>query len=157
MYDYVLGAYGGKMEQLFTVGGDESLPDREKARQSRFKPVVRVLGPIQLKPGQSRTHQLKFDNYIGSVKAMVVAVSGKAYGNASATMAVKQPLMVLGTLPRLLRQTDEVVMPVTIFSGIKGQHEVEVNVKVSGAIASTGQTTQKITFSDEGEKTISFA
>ena len=157
MYDYVLGAYGGKMEQLFTVGGDESLPDREKARQSRFKPVVRVLGPMQLKPGQSQTHQLKFDNYIGSVKAMVVAVSGKAYGNASATMAVKQPLMVLGTLPRLLRQTDEVVMPVTIFSGIKGQHEVEVNVKVAGAMASTGHTTQKISFAGEGEKTISFS
>ncbi|KAF0128725.1 MAG: lipoprotein [Bacteroidetes bacterium] len=152
MYDFVLGAYGGKMEQLFAIGGDESLPDREKARQSRFVPVVKVIGPVTVKAGKTNEHSFKIDNYIGSVVVMVVAVSGNAFGNASTTMAVKQPLMVLGTLPRLLRQKDEVSMPVTVFSYVKGKHEVEVTVKANGAVTLIGSGSQKVVFEGEGEK-----
>lgn len=51
MFDYVLGSYGGRLEQILTIGGDAAIPDREKARQSRFKPVVRFIYPVRLKAG----------------------------------------------------------------------------------------------------------
>ncbi len=156
MYDFVLGAYGGKIEQIFAIGGDESLPDREKMRQSRFVPVVRVIGPVELKSGKTNKHTLTIDNYIGSVKAMVVAASGNAYGKADKTMAVKQPLMVLGTLPRVLRQKDEVILPVTVFSSIKGAHSVEVSVKAEGSLNLTEPSKQSLSFDKEGEKLVWF-
>ncbi len=156
MYDFVLGAWGGRMEQTLSVGGDLSLPDREKARQSRFKPMVRFIGPIQLQAGATRTHTFNTDQYIGSVRVMLVAASGRAFGNFSASLAVKQPLMVLATLPRLMHQTDEVVMPVTIFSALKGQHEVEVTASVDGEAALMDGGIQKIKFDGEGEKTVRF-
>lgn len=90
MYDLVLGAYGGTIGQQFTIGGDESLPDREKARQSRFKPVVRLVGPFTLKAGQKAGHSFSIDNYIGSVRVMAVAVAGNAFGNHSSVMTVRQ-------------------------------------------------------------------
>lgn len=156
MYDLVLGAYGGTIGQQFTIGGDESLPDREKARQSRFKPVVRLVGPFTLKAGQKAGHSFSIDNYIGSVRVMAVAVAGNAFGNHSSVMTVRQPLMVLGTLPRLLRQRDEVVMPVTVFSSLKGTHEIVVNVKAEGALKLEGEANQKVIFEKAGEKMLRF-
>ncbi len=49
MFDYVIGAYGGRIEQVFAIGGDEAIAARERARQSRFKPVVHFLGPFRLR------------------------------------------------------------------------------------------------------------
>jgi alpha-2-macroglobulin len=156
MYDFVLGAYGGKIEQIFAIGGDESLPDREKMRQSRFVPVVRVFGPVELKSGKTNKHTITIENYIGSVKAMLIAVSENAYGKVEKTMAVKQPLMVLGTLPRVLRQKDELMLPVTVFSSIKGAHSVEVSVKAEGSLTLTEPSKQSISFDKEGEKLVWF-
>lgn len=156
MYDFILGAYGGKIEQLFTIGGDAALPDREKARQSRFVPVVKVMGPFNLKAGETKSHSMSFENYIGSVRVMAVAVSGNAFGSTEEVLKVKQPLMVLSTLPRLLRQKDEVVMPVTIFSSLKGIHNVKVNLQTSGMVKVEGETETTITFQGADEQTIYF-
>ena len=45
---------------------------------------------------------LMMPNYIGSVRAMVVAGIDGAYGIAEKAVPVKKPLMVLATLPRVL-------------------------------------------------------
>lgn len=152
MYDYVLGAYGGRIEQVFAIGGDENIPDREKARQSRFTPVVRVMGPFTLKAGEQKKHSITVDNYIGSLKAMVVAVSGRSFGSAEKQIAIKQPLMVLSTLPRLLRPMDEVNMPVTVFSTTKSKQDVEIEVIVNGEITLSGSNKQRLTLEGEVEK-----
>lgn len=151
MYDYVLGAYGGRIEQVFAVGGDENIPDREKARQSRFTPVVRVLGPFTLKSGEQKKHSIAVNNYIGSVKTMVIAVSGRSFGSAEKQIAIRQPLMVLSTLPRLLRPDDEVAMPVTVFSTSKSKQSIEIEAVVKGEIALVGDSKQRITIDGEGE------
>ncbi|PKP52637.1 MAG: hypothetical protein CVT92_07850 [Bacteroidetes bacterium HGW-Bacteroidetes-1] len=156
MYDFVLGAYGGRIEQVFLIGGDQSIPDREKARQSRFTPVVKVIGPFTLKAGKSMNHSLTIENYIGSVRAMVIASSGKAYGNAEQTMTIRQPLMVLATLPRLLRPNDAFSMPVTVFSSLKGAHEIKVSLSIEGSLSLIGSNQQTVRFDKEGEKMLYF-
>ena len=40
LYNYVVGAYGGRIEQLFSIGGDDALNKGPKAIVNRFKPVV---------------------------------------------------------------------------------------------------------------------
>ncbi len=156
MFDYVLGSYGGRLEQILTIGGDAAMPDREKARQSRFKPVVRFIGPVSLKAGGKNTHLLNIDNYIGSVRVMVVAGSKKAYGSTEGTLNIRQPLMALATLPRLLRENDEIVMPVTVFSSLKEAHQANVTVETSGEISLTDLKSKQVNFNGEGEKTIRF-
>ncbi|MDQ7048747.1 MAG: hypothetical protein Q9M92_04095 [Enterobacterales bacterium] len=52
MFDQVVGAYGGELERILALGGDESLDaDDASAKKKRFPPVVRVLGPFHLKAG----------------------------------------------------------------------------------------------------------
>jgi alpha-2-macroglobulin len=152
MFDHVIGAYGGRIEQVFAIGGDEAITARERARQSRFKPVVHFLGPFSLEKNGENMHHIAMPNYVGSVRLMVAATSGNAFGQADKTSAVKQPVMVLGTLPRVLRPGDELMLPVTVFSGFKNKQEIAVQVDVSGNLMLEGEGSEQLIFDGEGEQ-----
>ncbi|MBS4058486.1 MAG: hypothetical protein KGZ82_14295 [Bacteroidales bacterium] len=156
MYDEVLGAYGGRIEQVFTIGGDEAMMVRERARQSRFKPVVKFIGPFYLKANSKQLHKLKTTDYVGSVKVMVVAASGSAFGDAQKTVKVKQPLMVLASLPRVLRPGDALSMPVNVFSSIEGSHQVNITVTFEGNCVQSEAAAKQLVFSGPAEKMTAF-
>src|SRR5690606_19995340 len=102
VYNDVIGAYGGKVNQVFSIGGDEDIGGGENKNADRFKPVVRYLGPFKLQKGKSNVHKVQLPNYIGSVRTMVVAgnAATSAYGSTEKATPVRSPLMVLASLPR---------------------------------------------------------
>ncbi|HKL71558.1 MAG TPA: alpha-2-macroglobulin family protein, partial [Marinilabiliaceae bacterium] len=157
IYDYVLGAYGGRIEQMFSVGGDADLinPDAKKSQQ-RFEPMVRFLGPFELKKGGKNKHTIELPNYSGSVRAMVVGTNGTASGSAEETISIKQPLMVWAALPRVLGPNETVALPVTIFSTEKNNSKVKVEIKTDNKLSIKGNKEEIIHFTTEGDKTIYF-
>jgi len=155
VFDHVIGAYGAKVENILTIGGDENLnPGSEKA--IRFKPMVRYLGPFYLEGGKTAEHKIDIPNYIGSVRAMVVAGQNLAYGNAEKTVPVEKPLMVLATLPRVLGPGEKVKLPVTIFAMDKKVKNVKVEVKTNSMLSVEGASSQSISFSQEGDELVNF-
>ena len=48
LYDFVLGAFGGTLERIFAIGGDEAVVDKSANKAQRFIPVVKFLGPFNL-------------------------------------------------------------------------------------------------------------
>ena len=100
IFDDVIGAYSGSIDQIFAIGGDESLSKGKNQKANRFKPVVKYLGPFYLEKGAEKSHKIILPNYIGSVRTMVVAgdVENEAFGKAEKAVPVKKPLMVLATL-----------------------------------------------------------
>ncbi len=147
LYDAVIGAYGGKLASILGIGGDEELVAGESAEKAnRFKPVVRYLGPFTLKAGKTNNHQLLMPNYIGSVRAMVVAGKNGAYGFAEKSVPVKNPLMVLATLPRVLGPGESVNLPVTVFAMDNQVKEVNVSVKTNGMLVTEGSASKTVTF-----------
>ena len=156
MYDYVIGAYGGKFSSLFSIGGDESMkPVNEKA--NRFKPVVKFIGPFEIKKGGKGTHKIKLPPYIGSVRAMVVAEQSGAYGNAEKTVPVKNPLMILPTLPRVMSVGEEIVLPVNVFAMENSVKDVVVKVETSGLSELTDSPSKSIKFSKIGDGMVYFS
>jgi len=130
MYDNVIGAYSGSMRNLLSIGGDgwdNEITETPKA--NRFKPMVRFIGPFTLKPGSRAKHSIDIPNYVGSVRVMVVAQNDGAYGKTEKTVTVKQPVMVLATLPRLIGPMEEIEIPITVFA--MEDHVKAVNVEVS--------------------------
>lgn len=116
VYDDVLGAYGARLDRLISIGGDGVEIDPVSAQDAnRFKPVVLNLGPFLLKKGDKAKHQITLPNYIGSVRVMVVGANKKAYGSTSSNILVKQPLMLLSTLPRILSPGETFDLPISIF------------------------------------------
>lgn len=153
LYDQVLGAYGGEIKSLLSIGGgaDQGPPPGQKAE--RFKPVVMYLGPFTLEAGETATHKLHMPNYIGEVRTMVVAGTPEgAYGSTETSTPVKQPLMVLGTLPRVLGPGETVRLPVTLFAMEDYVKDVTVKVKTGARILVNGSERETVTFQQTGEQ-----
>ncbi|MEO9210815.1 MAG: alpha-2-macroglobulin family protein, partial [Ginsengibacter sp.] len=157
LYDYVIGAWGTNLERILTIGGDEDLknPSANK-KANRFKPVVKYMGPFYLKKGQKAKHQFELPQYIGSVRAMVVAANNGSYGNTEKSVTVKKPLMLLGTAPRVLGTKETIKVPVTLFALETNIKNVNVTLQTNSLLEIEGASTQKVTFNEIGEQMIYF-
>jgi len=156
MYDDVIGAFSGKLDKLLSIGGDGGGDAGKSLKANRFKPMVRHLGPFTLEAGQEKTHKIEIPNYIGSVKVMVVAQNDGAYGSAEKTVAVKKPLMLLATLPRVLGPGETVYLPVNIFAMEKHVKDVKINVEVNDFLTIDGAKTQGMIFKEPGDEVINY-
>ncbi|CAM4132570.1 MULTISPECIES: alpha-2-macroglobulin family protein [Flavobacterium] len=159
VYDDVIGAYGGKINQIFSVGGDEDLGGSNAKKANRFKPVVIYLGPFKLEKGQTKSHTIDMPNYVGSVRTMVVAAEVKtnAYGSAETATPVRNPLMVLASVPRKISPNEKITLPVTVFAMEKNIKNVTVQVKTNNGIRVLESSKQQVTFNSPDEKMIYFS
>ena len=158
VFDDVIGAYGGSIEQIFAIGGDEDAGTKQPKKANRFKPVVTYLGPFTLKKGKSKTHEILLPKYIGSVRTMVIAGDNlqEAYGSVQETTPVRKPLMVLSSLPRKLSPGEKVTLPVTVFAMEPKIKNAKISLKLSKGITVVGQKTQTVSFAKPDEKMIYF-
>ncbi len=156
MYDMIVGASAGKLGPLLSIGGDEALK-KSGDQVNRFKPVVKYLGPYTLKGGETKKHSVTLPSYIGSVRVMVVAGSEDgAYGNTEKTVPVKNPLMILSTLPRVAGPDEDILLPVNVFAMDKKVKNVNVTVNTTGLLQLTEGSSQTVTFSETGDKMVYF-
>jgi uncharacterized protein YfaS (alpha-2-macroglobulin family) len=156
MYDDVIGAFSGKLDHLLSVGGDGSAVVGNGPKANRFKPMVRYIGPFELVPGASKNHKIDIPNYVGSVRVMVVARDQESYGNASKTVVVKKPLMVLATLPRVLGPGEEINLPVNVFAMEKHVKNVKVKIEANGMFEVIDAKSKSIQFKKEGDEIVGF-
>ncbi len=157
IYNDVLGAYGGKIEQMFSIGGDEDLAGKKgTTKANRFKPMVKFIGPYTLKAGKTNKHTISIPRYVGSVRVMVVATSGEAFGDAEKTVPVRNPVMVLTTLPRVLSPGETVNVPVAVFAMKDNVKNVSVTLSVNKLFTILGSNTRSISFSQTGDKSVTF-
>ena len=158
VFDDVIGAYSGSVDQVFGIGGDGDLGKNKAKKADRFKPVALVMGPFKLAKGGSQTTKFMMPKYVGSVRTMVVVGNrdSEAYGNAEETTPVKTPLMVLASLPRKLSPGEKVTLPVTVFAMDKKIKNAKISLKLSKGIRIVGEQTQTISFSQPDEKMVYF-
>lgn len=156
MYRWVMGAYTGRIDQMFSIGGDDEILGGPKAIVNRFKPVVTFAGPFLLKKNSKQKHSFDMPNYNGRVRVMVVASNGEAFGNANKSVMVRKPVMVLGTLPRVIGIDEEMLVPATVFAMKENVGNVNVTIKTSDNMEILGSKTQTVNFSETGDKTVNF-
>jgi uncharacterized protein YfaS (alpha-2-macroglobulin family) len=144
------------LEKAFAVGGDQNLAASKRKKVNRFEPVAQFIGPFTLGKNQTQTHTLKMPNYIGAVRVMVVAGNDGAYGNADKSVKVIKPLMLLGTLPRVLGPGEEVKFPVNVFAMKPEVKDVTVKVETNNLFTTVGNSTQKIHFDEVGDQLAGF-
>jgi alpha-2-macroglobulin len=152
LFDQVAGAYNAELDKLLALGGsDASAADPDK-NKSRFPPVVKFIGPFQLAAGKSATHEITLPKYVGAVRVMLVAGKDAAYGSTEKSVFVRQPLMILPTLPRVVGPNEDVSIPVSIFAMNDSIHQVDVTVEGDNlfSIQDGGKTT--VSFKGMGEQ-----
>ncbi len=154
VYDDVIGAFGGRIDQVFAIGGDGEIAGAKNKKANRFKPMVVYLGPFSLSKGETKSHSIKIPKYVGSVRTMVIAGDAKteAYGKVEKTTPVRKPLMVLASLPRKITPGEKVTLPVTVFAMEKKVKNVTVRIKQDKSFTVEGGNSQTISFTEPDEK-----
>lgn len=157
VYDHVIGAVGRQLQRVLAIGGSDQVDPSGAAKANRFKPVVRFVGPFTLAKGRSATHRFTIGNYVGSVRAMVVATDGRrASGHVEATAPVKKPLMVLATLPRVIGPGETTDLPVNVFAMDPKVKEVTVRIRTSDAFTLEGGSERTLKFNATGDQLTTF-
>ena len=156
MYKYVMSAETGKLAGMLSIGGDEALEFKEDAEANRFKPVVSFIGPFYLKANESKTHKLHMPNYIGAVRVMAVAGLDGAYGSAEKEIKVKQPIMVLSTLPRVLGPSEKIRVPINVIVTDENIKNATIKVTSNELLKNQGSDTKTVNFTGVGDKTVFF-
>lgn len=157
VYDHVIGAVGRRVQRILAIGGSDEGAGGDAARANRFKPVVRFVGPLKLERGGKARHTFTIDNYVGSVRMMVVAHDGaRAFGNAEKAVPVRKPLMVLATLPRVLGPGETADLPVTVFAMDPKVKDVELSLEANDLLETVNGSTQKMRFDAMGDQVAVF-
>jgi uncharacterized protein YfaS (alpha-2-macroglobulin family) len=156
IYEYVLGAHAVQSDRIVSIGGGSALNAAAAKKAERFKPMVRFIGPFELKAGQTAKHQMDIPNYIGSVRTMVVAAQNAAYGSAEKTTPVRKPLMTLATMPRVLSPGEKLALPVTVFAMEDFVKEVKLTVETNDKLKINGESSKTIQFNQIGDEVVYF-
>jgi alpha-2-macroglobulin len=155
IYDYVLNAFKLEQNKILAVGGGGEINgDKKPAKANRFEPMVRFIGPFEL-PNGTKSHKIKIPNYVGSVRVMVVAGEDLKYGSAEKTVPVRNPLMVLGTLPRVVGPNEDITLPVDVFAMEKQIKNVSIKVTANDFFE-LEEDSKNLTFEKTGDEVIRF-
>jgi len=113
---------------------------------------VKFIGPFELKPKGSNKHEVTLPPYVGAVRVMVVAAERGAYGSASKTVPVRQPLSLLATLPRVLGPSEELSVPVSLFVMDPSIKDVTLTAEPDRHFQMVGGDSVHVIFDKPGEK-----
>lgn len=155
LYDLVADAASGILNKLIAIGGGDNLRGGEK-KANRFPPMVRFYGPFELPAGAKNTHVIDIPQYFGQVRIMVVAGQNDAFGSAEKSVFVRRPLMLLGTLPRVLGPDEAAEMPVSIFAMDETIKNVTVKVSAEEPLQIVGDAEKTLTFAAPGDDMVRF-
>ena len=155
MFNHVINANKGDVFKTFSIGGDmdyrksQNKPDQGK---KRFKPVSLFQGVLETDETGFAVVKFNMPNYIGSVRVMVVAAKGKAYGSQEKTVPVKSELMIQASLPRVLGPGEEIKIPVSIFAMQPKIGQVTISLNTEGPLLVAGKQNHTMTFSKVDEQ-----
>ncbi|MBN1780625.1 hypothetical protein JW948_05825 [bacterium] len=160
-YDEIIGALLPDMDKYISIGGGL---DEEAAREARlggikvkrFVPVVMFQKPVTVPAGRTKSFEFTMPNYVGAVRVMLVGAAGHSYTSDEKTIPVKQPLMILPTVPRVARPGDAFALPVSVFAMDSTIRQAELTLSVSDNLKVSGPQTLSVQFEKPEEKDVTF-
>lgn len=159
-FEQILGVLYPDIDRFFSIGGGMMDAERQKrldrAGVQRFKPVALFEGPIQIEAGASVNTTFTMPNYVGSVRIMIIGTAGNSYAALEETAPVRQPLMVLPTVPRVARPGDVFSLPVSVFSMDSTLAAAEVSLSLSDNLKAIGPSVSRVGFDKPGERDTEF-
>ena len=149
-YADMVDAFTGEMMSVFAIGGDMSVNNIESVLSKRFSAVAYSFGPFELPAGTTQSHKVKIPEYIGSLRAMVVASNDEnAYGSADKTIKIINPLMLVPSVPRIVAPNDKFIVPVQVLSPENPNKTITLNVAADNLTSGNSQVS--VTTNKNGE------
>lgn len=126
------------------VGGDAA---GANGRVQMVKPVALWSGKVDLVDGKAKV-TVDVPGYRGKLRVMAVVASAEKMGHASANVVVKEPVVLMTTLPRFLVAGDDALVPVTLTNTTEA--EKNVTVRLSGESLRGGPSPVRLLGAEQG-------
>lgn len=105
--------------------------------------------------GKART-KIQLPEFQGALRVMAVTADGRRFGAASERLRVRDPIVLLPTLPRVLSYGERLRIPVTVRNDTGAAGPVEVRVAVTGSGKVAGEAKRSVEIADGAEATVYF-
>ena len=106
----------------------------------RFKPVSYFLGILETDNNGKGKFEIEIGDYIGALKVTVIAVNEDALGGTVKNVIVKDDIIAMPTLPRILSPGDEIEIPLALVIDAKVKSDVEIELVTNEIVDITSQT-----------------
>jgi uncharacterized protein YfaS (alpha-2-macroglobulin family) len=157
LFDDVAEAYGAELSRLLALGGgEEGQAEGAAKKERRFPPVVLFDGPFALAAGKTAQHKFRMPQYVGEVRVMAVAGRDGAFGVAEKSLPVRPELLILPTLPRVVRPGESFALPVSVFVSRGDIRKVQVQVEPNERFLVDGPRIRTVEFNRPGDEIVSF-
>ncbi len=122
----------------------------------RVKPVAFWSGVLTADGSGKATTQIELPEFQGSLRIMAVTADGRRFGASTRRLRVRDPIVLLPTLPRVLSFKESVQIPVTVRNDTGSSGPVEIRLEVSAGGEVVGSRTRTRQVPDGSEATVYF-
>jgi uncharacterized protein YfaS (alpha-2-macroglobulin family) len=123
----------------------------------RVEPVAFWSGPVTADAEGNARVTFRLPEFQGALRLMVVAIDGSRFGASEQRTRVRDPLVLLPTLPRVLSFGERLQVPVTVRNDTGRTGQVQVALATEGPVRLDGPGTQTVEVENGRERTVYFA
>ncbi len=123
----------------------------------RVRPVTFWSGPLTADSGGKARVEWQLPEFQGALRVMAVSVDADRFGSTEKMARVRDPVVLLPTLPRVLSFGEQLQVPVTVRNDTGKAGDFEVSLTVDGGANVTSGGTQALNIEEGKEKTLYFA
>ncbi|HWM91689.1 MAG TPA: MG2 domain-containing protein [Thermoanaerobaculia bacterium] len=122
----------------------------------RVEPVAFWSGPLTADGEGNVKVSFQVPELQSALRVMVVAIDGPRFGSAEGKTRVRDPLVLLPTLPRILSFDETLQVPVTVRNDTAKPGQIQVGLAAQGPVSIEGQATQSVEIPVGRERTVYF-
>jgi uncharacterized protein YfaS (alpha-2-macroglobulin family) len=123
----------------------------------RVEPVAFWSGPLTADGDGNVRVTFRLPEFQGALRLMAVAIDGDRFGSSQEMTRVRDPLVLLPTLPRVLSFGEKLRVPVTVRNDTGKPAQVQVALAVAGPVQLDGPGTMTVAVENGRESTVYFA
>ncbi|HEY9422083.1 MAG TPA: alpha-2-macroglobulin family protein, partial [Thermoanaerobaculia bacterium] len=122
----------------------------------RVEPVAFWSGPVTADGEGNAKVTFKVPEFQGALRVMAVAIDGDRFGSSHRLTRVRDPLVLLPTLPRILSFGETLRVPVTVRNDTGKPGTIQVGLTAEGPVQVEKPATQTVEIPVGREKTVYF-
>lgn len=123
----------------------------------RVKPVAFWSGTLRTDGSGRASYTVHIPaSFSGELRVMAVAVKDNAFGAASASITVADPIVISTALPRFLSPEDEIEVPIMLANTTVNNAQAQTRISAAGPVEILGESVQNVFVSANGENSAVF-
>lgn len=122
----------------------------------RVEPVAFWSGVVEAGVDGQATATFELPAFAGALRVMAVALDGRRFGSGHSVVRVRDPLVLLPTVPRVLALEERAELPVTVRNDTGRDGDVTVRLQTTGPVTVDGESTRSVSLADGAQSTMYF-